>query len=110
MDIEFQDWYLVCAEIESEDEEETSLNHVICRRPSLSSAKRAAKIISNKTGFKLYITPEKLIVSEELDDLLDMQDCACGEDFGACVGDLSCKCGPIDKCKRVDKSPLLEED
>lgn len=116
MSEKFKCFYLVC--LDHGDD----INYVVARNPSLKEARGIAEKAKKEwPSQKVYITLEKVPaknpfgqVTDSLRDLdLDYSytkkknpvndRCICGGEYGACVGELSCRCNPLAKCKRVDK-------
>lgn len=112
MSEKFKSFYLVC--LDHGDD----INYVVARNPSLKEARSIASDAKKKwPEQKVYITLEKVPVENPFGqiDSLDLEysytkkknpvndRCVCGSEYGECVGELSCRCNPLAKCKRVDK-------
>jgi hypothetical protein len=89
------------------------INYVIARNPSLMKARKiSSKAKKDWPDKEVYITMEKVVIepSDDADDGIainaSLELCICGGTYGECVGNLSCKCNALAKCKNVTRNPL----
>lgn len=92
--MKFRKVYLICLD------QEKDINYVLKRFYSKNKAYSFAERVMEQYS-DIYITVEKELIGDIFEELSEK--CSCGKEFGICVGNLKCKCGPLDICKRVDK-------
>jgi len=113
----FKTLYIVCIDLQDD------INYVVARNPSLRKARKIAKKVENEwPEHEVYISLEKIPVLNPLgqNNLANigleyeyskssyknpLDRCICGAGYGECVGNLSCKCNPVAKCKNVTTNP-----
>jgi len=100
--------YLVCLDFDPD------MNYVISRHSVLEEARDSVRNVRRRfPNYDVYLTQEMVLRQNPqiANSLVDMgleysynpkKKCGCGKSYGKCVGDLSCRCNPIDECKRVD--------
>lgn len=96
----FETNYLVC--VDHGDD----INYVLYRTTDIDDARTAAKNLRTQwPGQEIYLTVEKVAISGKAKKIAEKNpvECKCGYGPGRCVGFLSCTCGNLDVCKRVDR-------
>lgn len=98
----YRETYLIC--LDKGDD----VNFVVARTTCPDQAQELAQQANRHWIEDVYITVERAPLKNPLEQKTrkPKDSCICGESYGRCIGDLSCKCGPLATCKRSDKSDI----